>query len=198
MNNLFLQRIRSAPVTLVLIVVSVVIAVASSFGSNTEVFYPFLISEYMTGLKEILSGEVWRLITPIFIHYTFIHILFNMLWLFDLGTEIENRKGSPHIGLLVGVLALLSNLAQYFWDGPGFGGMSGVVYGLLGYVWVQGKLNPRSGLILHQQIVFMMLAWFVICWLGLVGSIANMAHTAGLIGGIGFGWLFSPHKRLSR
>jgi len=195
MNNDLLSRLRSAPVTLILIIISVVIALASSFGDNIQVIYPFLISAYTRGLSEITQGEVWRLITPIFIHFGIIHVVFNMLWLFDLGGVIEQRQGSPRFGLLVGVMAVLSNLAQYWWAGPGFGGMSGVVYGLLGYVWIQGRLNPRSGLILHQQIALMMLIWFVICWLGIIGNIANMAHTVGLVAGLALGWLFSPNKR---
>ena len=119
-----------------------------------------------------------------------------MLWLFDLGGVIERSQGSPRMGILVGITAVAGNLAQYLWSGPDFGGMSGVIYGLLGYVWIQSQLNPRSGLILHQYVVIMMLAWFVLCWLGVIGSVANMAHTMGLIGGVVLGWFYSPNKRL--
>lgn len=94
--------------------------------------------------------------------------------------------------MLVVVTSLLSNLAQYFWSGPSFGGMSGVVYGLLAYIWVQGKFNPRAGLGLEQNIAIMMLIWFVICWMGLVGNIANMAHTVGLVSGAILGLFYSP------
>lgn len=195
MNNEFLFRLRSAPVMLVLLVVSVLITLVSSFGDNMRVIYPFMISSYTRGLPEIMQGELWRLITPVFIHLHPLHILLNMLWLFDLGGVIEQRQGSPRFGLLVGVIAVLSNLAQFYWAGPWFGGMSGVVYGLLGYAWMQGRLYPRSGLVLHPQIVLMMLIWFVICWLGIIGKIANMAHTVGLVTGLALGWLFSPNKR---
>lgn len=191
LNKFFIVRV--APVTLVLIVVSVLISLVSSLGEKLDILLPFLISSTRAGdLSQIMSGEVWRLITPIFIHFGLLHILFNMLWLYDLGSIIEQRKGSPHFGLLVGVSGVLSNLGQYFWSGPLFGGMSGVVFALLAYVWVQGKLNPRSGLALHQHIALMMLAWFVIGWTGLVGGIANMAHTVGLVCGLVLGWLFSP------
>jgi len=57
---------------------------------------------------------------------------------------------------------------------------------------VQGKYNPRAGIGLHQHIAIMMLIWFFVCWFGLVGHIANMAHTVGLICGVIFGFLFSP------
>jgi membrane associated rhomboid family serine protease len=195
MNQFYL--LRKIPLTLVLIVISVLVAIVSKFGSNFEVLYPFFITKYVgVGLPEIMDGEVWRLITPIFIHFGAIHILFNMLWLFDLGGVVEVRQGSPRLGILVGVIAVISNLAQFYYGGPSFGGMSGVVYGLLAYIWVQGKLNPRFGLQLHQYIVYMMLIWFVVCWTGLLGPIANMAHTMGLVMGLILGWAFSPNKKL--
>lgn len=188
---------RLMPVTLALIVVSVLIALATSFGHDTRLLMPLFISEYIGGgLREVFAGQVWRLITPIFIHFGVIHILFNMLWLFDLGGVIERMQGSPRLGILVGVTGVLGNLAQFLWAGPDFGGMSGVIYGLLGYVWIQGRLNPRSGLVLHQYVVIMMLAWFVLCWSGVIGAVANMAHTMGLISGVILGWFYSPNKRL--
>ena len=189
MNRLLI--LKSTPLTLVLIAISVIVAMASSLGRNQEVLYPFYMS-----LPHVMQGDIWRLITPIFIHYGPIHILFNMLWLFDLGSAIELRQRSPRLGLLVGVIGVLSNLGQYLWSGYNFGGMSGVVYGLLGYFWVQGKLNPQFGLELHKQIVYMMLIWFVLCWTGLLGDIANVAHTIGLLAGLLLGWIFSPNKKL--
>jgi len=191
MNSALNLRLRYTPVTLVLIALSVIVTLLSLFGSKWQVIHPLMFSGQRTGMREILSGQVWRLVTPIFVHFGPLHILFNMLWLFDLGSGIEYRQRSARLAWLVGLIGITSNLAQYLWSGPNFGGMSGVVYGLLGYVWVLGKLNPRSGLILHPHIVVMMLVWFVICWSGLVGPIANMAHTAGLVGGMFLGWLFS-------
>ena len=193
-NTMF---VRMMPVTLVLITISVLIALASSFGKNTQMLLPFFISEYIGGgLREVFQGQVWRLITPIFIHFGVIHILFNMLWMFDLGGVIERTQGSPRMGVLVAITGVAGNIAQFLWSGPDFGGMSGVIYGLLGHVWIQGRLNPRSGLVLHQQIAIMMLAWFVLCWSGVIGSVANMAHTMGLVSGLVLGWVYSPNKRL--
>ena len=189
--------VRGMPVTLVLIAISVVVTLVSSFGDNTQVLQSLYISNYTwAGLREVFQGQVWRLITPIFVHFGPVHILFNMLWMFDLGGVIERTQGSPRLGVLVGITAVVGNLAQFWWAGPDFGGMSGVIYGLLGYVWIQSQLNPRSGLVLHQVVVIMMLAWFVLCWLGVIGSVANMAHTMGLISGVVLGWLYSPNKRI--
>jgi GlpG protein len=85
------------------------------------------------------------------------------------------------------VIGIPSNLAQYMMAGPWFGGMSGVVYGLFGYVWMKGKYSPHEGMALHPQTVFYMIAWFVLCFTGWVGSIANSAHAVGLLMGMAFG-----------
>jgi len=86
-------------------------------------------------------------------------------------------------------IASSSNMAQYFVSGPSFGGMSGVVYGLFGYVWMQSKYNPASGFILDKQIVTMMIAWFFLCLSGFAGPIANTAHGVGLLAGMAIGYV---------
>jgi GlpG protein len=108
--------------------------------------------------------------------------------LWDLGGMVERNQGVWYLGGLVLVSGVAGNLAQYAYAGPAFGGMSGVVYALLGYVWMQGRYNPRAGLFLHKEIVAMMLIWFVLGWTGLIGHIANMDHTAGLLVGVAWGY----------
>jgi GlpG protein len=150
-------------------------------------------------LPEVRRGEIWRLFTPSIIHLGFLHIIFNMLWLRDLGSMIEARQGALTLAVLVLVFAVLSNFGQYYVSGPGFGGMSGVVYGLLGYIWIRGKMDPGSGLFLHPSTVNMMLIWFVLCYTGLlgplVGGIANTTHAVGLAAGISWGYLSSLQHR---
>lgn len=179
-------------VTLFLIIVSIVVALLSQLGKNFDFLLNFFITKYTAGLSEIGDGQVWRLITPIFIHFGIMHLVFNMMWLYDLGNMIEDRKGSWFFGIFVAVAAALSNLVQFLGWGPVFGGMSGVVYGLLGYVWMKTKYDPNSRLFLHKTTVTMMLGWFLLCWTGLLGPIANGAHTAGLVVGVIWGFLTSP------
>lgn len=179
-------------VTATLIVLSLIVALFSNIGRDMQLIHFLFISEYRQGLPEILNGELWRLFTPALIHFGILHIAFNLLWLYQLGSAIEQRQTSKRMIILIIFISVLSNLAQYIWNGPLFGGMSGVVYGLLGYVWAQGKFNPRSGLNLDKNITLMMLIWFVVCWLGLVGNIANMAHTIGLFCGLILGMFYSP------
>jgi GlpG protein len=144
------------------------------------------------------SGQVWRLLTPIFIHFSFLHLLFNMLWLKDLGTIIEVRQGAGRLVLLVAILAVASNVGQYLVSGPNFGGMSGVVYGLLAYIWMRGKCDPFSGYFIHPQIFIMMMIWFFLCLTGLLGNIANTAHAVGLVVGIIMGCLPKWMGRFSK
>lgn len=179
-------------VTAILIGLSVLVALVSKLGTDFQLIHYLFISEYRQGLPEIFAGQLWRLFTPIVIHFGILHIAFNMLWLYQLGSVIEQHQSSARMVTLVIIISVLSNLAQFIWDGPIFGGMSGVVYGLLTYLWIQGKFNPRAGIALDQNIAVMMLAWFVICWLGLVGNIANMAHTIGLLSGAILGLYYSP------
>lgn len=179
------------PLTVGLITVCVAMALWSRLGSYLYPMGPFFLTEYFrgTGMQAALGGQFWRFLTPIFLHFGLAHIAFNMLWLWQLGGPFERRLSTAELLSFVILTGVASNLAQYFFDPyVPFGGMSGVVYGLLGYFWVQGRINPRFGMALHRPIVVMMLIWFAVCWLGLIGNIANMAHTAGLL--IGAGWGF--------
>jgi len=184
--------------TIALILVSVAVTVTTRMGANRPLTRKLQITEsrvegrYITwnsGFAEIRQGQVWRVFTPMFLHFNIMHILFNMLWLKDLGRIIEAHKGTWLLLALVLTIAGLSNVAQFLHNGPGFGGMSGVVFGLLGYVWMQGKFNPASHLHLQQQTVIFMIVWFFVCLTGLVGPVANMAHGAGAVVGIIWGFL---------
>jgi GlpG protein len=155
----------------------------SSFLRHTE------FKDYIVFLPEVQQGEVWRLVTPIFIHLGYLHIIFNMLMLKDLGTMIEVRRGSWALLGMVIAFAIPSNILQYWYSGPGFGGMSGVLYGLFGYVWMRGRWDPGSGLYLHQQTVASMLIWFVLCAVKIIPNVANAAHAGGLMAGIILGVL---------
>ncbi|NCD33344.1 MAG: rhomboid family intramembrane serine protease [Spartobacteria bacterium] len=155
---------------------------------------------YHAPFSDILHGQVWRLVTPIFLHFGMIHILFNMLWMYDLGRMLESRMGSGWFLLLVLVIAVPSNCCQYVISGPMFGGMSGVVYGLLGYIWMRARMQPSSGYFLYSSTVTMMLIWLGIGFLSTIGltpfgSMANIVHTVGLLVGVGLGALVSVRLR---
>jgi rhomboid protease GlpG len=144
---------------------------------------------------EVLNGQLWRLITPIFLHFGFIHIVFNMLWLKDLGGLIERFHGLALFSVMVLVMAVGSNIGQYLIGGPGFGGMSGVVYGLLGFVWFRGKFDHSLPYQLPSHIVTIMMIWYFLCLFGMIPNVANAAHGVGLVIGLAFGYGTSGHLR---
>ncbi|OGV60175.1 MAG: hypothetical protein A2283_19615 [Lentisphaerae bacterium RIFOXYA12_FULL_48_11] len=178
-----------------LIAINVTLYIMGYFGHRESIIQALSIEQYgeskqsLNMLPEIFAGEIWRLFTPIFLHFGPLHLLFNMLWLKDLGTAIEKRHSSLVLAILIMAIASASNLAQYLVRGPSFGGMSGVVYGLFGYIWMQSRYNISSGFHLDKQIVIMMIAWFVLCLSGLAGPIANTAHGVGLLSGMVIGYI---------
>ncbi|MGH8608156.1 MAG: rhomboid family intramembrane serine protease, partial [Gammaproteobacteria bacterium] len=156
-----LRGFQFAPLTLALVLISVLVFVLSFTPYQEDIFSNLLISNQTSDhhLPEISQGQIWRLVTPIFLHFHILHILFNMLWLYQLGTLIE-RKESTHLLLFPVVsIGIGSNLAQWWVSGPGFGGMSGVVYGLFGYLWIRSQHDPWSGYYVHSGVVYLMLAW---------------------------------------
>lgn len=183
-------RAKPGPVTIVLAALSIAISILSGLGENRAVLAPLMISNYEgTALPEVMRGEIWRLITPIFAHGGLMHIAFNMMWLLDLGAMIEARKNSLTLGLLVLGIGVVSNLGQYYMFGPSFFGMSGVIYGLLGYAWMYTRYAPHAGIFVHRDTVVMMAIWFFLCLTGLMGSIANGAHAFGFAAGIAWGYV---------
>ncbi|MES2068729.1 MAG: rhomboid family intramembrane serine protease [Pseudomonadota bacterium] len=186
-----MQLPRNASVTIILIAICAAVAVLSGLGTSQAVLqYLYIASPGSNGYEDVMNGQVWRLLTPIFIHFGIVHAVFNLMWIWDLGRMIESIKGAWFYSVFVLLVGIASNVAQYsFTHSPYFGGMSGVVYGLLGYVWMQARYRPRLGFELHKNTVIMMLVWFVVCWTGLLGPIANWAHTAGLVIGVAAGYL---------
>ena len=187
------------PVTFLLALASVALFVLQKSGMDGGWMRRLMISDYPATLPEVMRGEVWRLFTPALLHVGVIHLLFNVLCLIDLGGLIERRQGSRRLTILVLALAATSNLVQYYIAGPNFAGLSGVLFGLLGYVWIRGRVDPRSGLFLQPQIVVIMLAWFFFCFTGLPFmmaevKIANGAHAGGLVAGMVFGYLTGLRK----
>lgn len=134
-------------------------------------------------LADIKRGQVWRLATPMFLHFGYMHLIFNMMWLWQFGLVLEMRFRPLRFLALVLAVAVLSNLAQGLWHGSNFGGMSGVNYGLFGFLLLRSKLHPSPEFVLHPNTVAMMLIWLVVCFTGTLGPVANTAHLVGFLAG---------------
>ncbi len=142
------------------------------------------------------SWEFWRLWTPAFIHFGEMHILFNALWIWEVGKRLEPYMGKLHyLGLFL-LSAILANMAEYGIGGHiGFGGLSGVVYGYFGCIYFLSKSDPRPMLTMPPGIYVFMLVWLVIGFVGVIdffinGKIANWAHLGGLVGGVLYAWIY--------
>ncbi|MFT6287489.1 MAG: GlpG protein [Alcanivorax sp.] len=204
-------KIRSAglqaPITTGLIALSVagfllVYANAPVTWLAQLTFSPFTVLDGQILFSET-DGQYWRLVTPAFLHFGWLHIVFNSLWLWELGSKVERTMGGGNMLGLFLVIATVSNSVQFLFGGAAiFGGMSGVVYGLLGYCWVGAKVQPRWQFQPATPIMLFMVGWLVICMLGVVevlgfGAIANAAHVGGLLAGASLGLLFGLLSRFS-
>ena len=135
-----------------------------------------------------VSSQPWRLVTPAFLHFSILHILFNCWWVAELGGLIEKKEKPLFFFVLVLLSAVGSNCLQYFVTGiSAFGGLSGVVYALFGYLWIMAKFNPMSGYWLRQDIVVWMLGWMALGFFGYF-NMANFGHLGGLLMGVLFAY----------
>jgi len=148
-----------------------------------------------SGWPALQSGELWRWVTPIFLHFSAVHLLFNLAVTVDLGRRIELGRGSLPFALLVLVIAVVSNLGQYLVSGnPVFGGLSGVAYGLLGYVLVSRRRWPAETVWhVHPGFAFSLVLFLVVLSTGITEPfglyVANEAHWFGIATGAVLGLL---------
>jgi GlpG protein len=176
-------------VTIGVIVAAVAVWILTRAGADLALARPlFLTLEPPgSGLPEVSGGQVWRLVTPIFVHFGFLHLFGNGSMWWSLAARVEWRRGGPWLAGFVVVAAALSNLAELGWQAwhdPSrlslVGGLSGVLYGLFGFTWIKGRLDPLDELEIPDQTWWMMIGWLLLCMTGTVGPVANVAHVAGL------------------
>lgn len=130
-------------------------------------------------------SQAWRLVTPALLHFGVLHITFNLLWWWQLGGLVEKQQGKQRLILIFLFSAIASNLAQYFLVGPYFGGLSGVVYALVGYTWLYGRLNKQSLIHLSDSMFGFLLVWLLLGFVDILPvNVANYAHLAGLVSGL--------------
>lgn len=181
---------QAGPLTLVVIIACLAIYALDAIGLpifDELAFHPTL--------AQFTDWQAWRYVTPAFIHFSVLHLVFNLLWWWYLGGQIEQRLGSGKLFILLIVGAALPNIAEFFASGPRFGGLSGVVYALLGYSWLRTRLQPDCGLAMPPALMGFMLVWLVLGFLDMLGTpTANMAHLAGLLIGLAQGWLDRHHR----
>ncbi|CAA0096418.1 Rhomboid protease GlpG [BD1-7 clade bacterium] len=140
-------------------------------------------------LANILHGQVWRLITPAFLHFSWAHIGFNLAIFWFLAQQLERFEGSLSLLSEVALLAVLSNVLQFYLKPDGlFGGLSGVVYGLMAYCWLAGKLNSEFKVFMPAGLLMVSVVMMIIGFTGVSSvfgfGIANWAHLGGFLAGL--------------
>ncbi|MDF0732518.1 rhomboid family intramembrane serine protease [Pseudomonas entomophila] len=190
------DQARACKVTAAVLLLCILVAGLTGLGDNLSTIGWFTFLDfhvqgdylYFTPLAQTLGeGQWWRLVSPMLLHFGVLHLAMNGLWYWELGKRIELRQGPWALLGLTLLFSLVSNLAQHFVGGPSlFGGLSGVLYGLLGHVWLYQWLAPNPHFNLPKGVLVMMLVWLVVCLTGVVGQlgfgqIANAAHVGGLL-----------------
>ncbi len=181
-------KAKAGPATLAVMVVCAVIFTLQQIGAGQAVFSVLHFPAF--------SGQewqLWRWVSHAVLHFSIMHIAFNLLWWWQLGGDIEQRLGSIKLLQIFVVSAALSGAGQYWIEGANFGGLSGVVYALVGYLWMVGFKAPQLGLSIPKPIVGFMLVWLVLGYMQPFMAIANTAHLVGLLSGVVLG-LFDESK----
>jgi membrane associated rhomboid family serine protease len=146
---------------------------------------------------EIRRGQLWRLVTSIFPHLDILHLVFNLYWLWILGTIAERVYGHLRTALLIFLLAVGSNSLDFAVASGGVG-LSGVGYGLFGLLYVLSKYDERFKDTLDSSIVNLFVLWFFFCIFMTaihVFNVANVAHAGGAALGLLIGYAIVLPKR---
>lgn len=151
--------------------------------------------------EKIRQGEVWRIFTPCLLHYNSLHLFFNMIWLAILGKPMEKRLGIGRYSIFILITGIVSNTCQYLMGGPNFLGFSGVLCGMLTFIWSRLRYAAWEGYPLQKASInftlFFILMMFGIQFISffieiysnvsLSPGIANTAHLSGAFCGLVFG-----------
>ena len=195
-----------------MIIIAVVLSLLSNFGSLIAIIEPFTFTKISISNQGFLSfssaertylieNQWWRLITPMFLHFSFAHLAFNCLGIYVLGEKIERVDGKLIFTLIIILTGVFSNLFQYFWTSSSlFGGLSGVIYGMLGYCLVMEMESNYDKYGLPPGLYLFMIAWLILGFLGILdlfgfGSVANFAHLGGMLSGLMFAMIYKTFNR---
>lgn len=206
-SHRFILNIFRSPITFLLILLSalgfLVVELRLENLFEWMIFLQWQNGQFLSLEQTLANGEIWRLFTPAFLHFGIFHIVFNSLWMWDLGRRLEFIQGRKNYIGSIFFMAVAANLTQYLiYGGANFGGMSGVLYGLVGYIAVRQRFAPHPALNVPRGIIIFMLVWLLVCMSGVVdlfmqGGIANGAHVGGLVAGALLGlWVsFRGHSK---
>ncbi|EFE52560.1 peptidase, S54 family [Providencia rettgeri DSM 1131] len=180
---------QSGPLTIAVILLSIVVYLWVEMTDAREVL------RYLAWPIGDQQTELWRWFSPALVHFSLSHIGFNLaLWWFLAG-QVERKLGTGKLFTILLVSALFSNWGQSLFSENNFGGLSGVVYALVSYVWLTGERRPESGISVPRGLMIFSIIWLFFGYFDVLGMhIANAAHTSGLIIGLLMGVWDNRHS----
>lgn len=189
-NPKMLQMIKSkaGPFTLLVMFVCIAIFSLQQLGLQNSIFDLFHFPD-----QDGQRWQAWRWFTHALMHFSVLHITFNLLWWWQFGGDVEQKLGLNKLLQIFLITSLLSGAGQFIVEGANFGGLSGVVYGLAGYLWIIGTKAPQLGLGIQRSVFGFMLVWLALGYVQPYMAIANTAHLMGLVSGLALG-LFDVRK----
>ena len=201
LNTVF-RQVYATPITAVLTLLCLLVAVFSVLGSQADrvefLFYPLLDARGVLPLLADINSpaEALRTLTPILLHFGELHLIFNLLWLWYFGKQLEPIHPRWLYLLLIILMAFISNTAQYLaLDYNNFGGISGVVFGLVGYAWIIHTFMPRSQLMLNNTMFVAFIVLMVLMEVFAGSYVATAAHVGGLVSGLLLGIVVVTYYR---
>ena len=185
-----------------IIALAIFLTLFTNFGLNNFLEPLLFIKTNLNSSFEntyFINNEWWRLITPTFLHFSITHLVFNCLWIYILGSRIEKLDGLSVFLFIFILTGILSNVGQFFWTQQYlFGGLSGSIYGLLGYCFIVELGERQRRYDIPEALYLFMFIWLLVGFTGVLsffgfGNVANTAHLIGMIAGFIIG-LITKHR----
>lgn len=136
----------------------------------------------MTGSPFMAAGRWWTLITAIYLHGGLLHIIFNVLWIRQLGPMVESFFGTSRLILIFTISGVAGFILSNAMGIQFTIGASGSIFGLLGALIYYGR--ARGG-VFGQQVYRQLLTWAAILFMFgfFFPGINNYAHLGGFVAG---------------
>ncbi len=188
-------------ITYILIVISIVMTAAYWIAQEQKTLNSpvgLIASFGIPNEAKIWSGHVYYLLTAVFLHGSWAHILFNMYWLYKLGGLLEiTIPRYAYLGFVIASAMVSSGVELCLFGHSGIG-ISGVVYALFGILWAGRGTYQGWRIEVNSETFRTFVAWAVICvvttTMGIM-NVANGAHFGGMLFGMALGWLFIAPRR---
>jgi len=149
---------------------------------------------YPSSLVDLLNNfQYWRLITPVFVHFTLLHLLSN-LFLFWYFAKSINAYSRTVFLLLFIASALLTNAAEFIIVDEKFGGISGVNFALFGFVFIFHLLKPNDPFFISSEFSIAVFLFLILSATDWLGDYSFYSHLSGLIIGVGLGYFLVQKK----